>query len=302
MLLHRWLPACAMHHLNKAFYRPNRREQSRVPSSRNRHSIRLTSTRIGRFRILLSCRRWWNELSIVGLLPTRIRTIWHPTSSRRTVATIPRKRHLFDVLNHRFDIRDAALTWFHAYFDERSQVVKVGSDESRMMKLSTGVPQGSVLSPRSFVYYAEDVQEIFRREELSYHLFADDMQGHRSSRPQDAARIVASLQDCIIAVSNWCASKRLQLNAKKTEVLWFGSVAGLRKVDAADRRLTVGTDVIQPVEVVRNLGVYFDSHLTMKAHVARVARTCFYHLRRLRSIRRSLGHDVTARLVSALVI
>ena len=41
---------------------------------------------------------------------------------------------------------------------------------------------------------------------------------------------------------------------------------------------------------------------TMKAHVARVARTCFYHLRRLRSIRRSLGRDVTARLVSALVI
>ena len=70
------------------------------------------------------------------------------------------------------------------------------------MKLSTGVPQGSVLGPRSFVYYAEDVQEIFKREELSYHLFADDMQGHRSSQPQDAARIVASLQDCIIAVSN----------------------------------------------------------------------------------------------------
>ena len=110
------------------------------------------------------------------------------------------------------------------------------------------------------------------------------------------------MKDCIIAVSNWCASKRLQLNAKKTEVLWFGSVAGLRKVDAADKRLTIGTDVIQPVEVVRDLGVYFDSHLTMKAHVARVARTCFYHLRRLRSIRCSLGRDVTARLVSALVI
>ena len=40
---------------------------------------------------------------------------------------------MFDVLNHRFDIRDAALTWFHSYFDGRSQVVKVGSDESRMM-------------------------------------------------------------------------------------------------------------------------------------------------------------------------
>ena len=142
----------------------------------------------------------------------------------------------------------------------------------------------------------------FEREEIKYHLFADDMQGHRSSQPQNAAMIVSSVQDCVVAVSKWCASKRLQLNAKKTELLWFGSVTELRKVDPSLRSLTVGTDVIQPVDVVRDLGVYFDSHLTMKAHVARVARTCFFYLRRLRSIRRSLGRDVTARLVSALVI
>ena len=165
---------------------------------------------------------------------------------------------MFDVLHHRFDIRDDALTWFHSYFDERSQVVSVGFDTSAVMKLLTGVPQGSVLGPRSFVYYAEDVQEIFEREEVMYHLFADDMQGHRSSQPQNAAMIVASLQDCVVAVSKWCASKRLQLNAKKTELLWFGSVIELRKVDPALRCLTVGTDVIQPVDVVRDLGVYFE--------------------------------------------
>ena len=101
-----------------------------------------------------------------------------------------------------------------------------------------------------------------------YHLFADDMQGHKSSQPQNAAMIVASLQDCVIAVSRLCASKRLQLNAKKTELLWFGSGAQLLKVDPALRCLTVGTDVIQPVDMVRDLGIYFDSHLTMKAHMA----------------------------------
>ena len=95
------------------------------------------------------------------------------------------------------------------------------------MELLIGVPQGSVLGPRSFIYYAEDVQEIFEREEVKYHLFADDMQGHRSSQPQNAAMIVSSLPDCVVAVSKWCAFKRLQLNAKKTELLWFGSVTEL---------------------------------------------------------------------------
>ena len=84
--------------------------------------------------------------------------------------------------------------------------------------------------------------------------------------------IVSSLQNCVVAVSKWCASKRLQLNVKKTELLLFGSVTELRKVDPSLRGFTVGTDVIQPVGVVRDLEVYFDSHLTMKAHVARVAR------------------------------
>src|SRR6218665_3617202 len=135
-----------------------------------------------------------------------------------------------------------------------------------------------------------------------YHLFADDVQEHVSAKPQNARLITSNIQECIAAVSSWCASKRLQLNTKKTEVLWFGSATTLRQVTRANRCLTIGPDVVEPVEFVRDLGVLFDTHLTMKAHISRVSRTCFYHLRRLRSIRRCLGREVTARLVSALII
>ena len=98
-------------------------------------------------------------------------------------------------------------------------VNSVGSDTSAVMKLLTSVPQGSVLGPRSFVYYAENVQEIFKLEVIMYHLFADDMLEHRSFQLQNTAMIVASLQDYVLAVSKWCTSKPLQLNIKKTELL-----------------------------------------------------------------------------------
>ena len=48
-------------------------------------------------------------------------------------------------------------------------------------------------------------------------------------------------------------------------------------------------DIIKPVNVVRDLWVYLDSELSMKHHISTVVRACFFHLRRLKSIRRILG-------------
>ena len=41
-------------------------------------------------------------------------------------------------------------------------------------------------------------------------------------------------------------------------------------------------------EVVNNLGVYFDPELLMKRQVNKLCRVCYFHLRRLRTVRRPL--------------
>jgi len=68
-----------------------------------------------------------------------------------------------------------------------------------------------------------------------------------------------------------------------------------------DPVLEIGPTVVQPTDVVRDLGVLLDSELTMKRHVNKTVSTCFCHLRRLRQLRRHVDRDTLKRLVCAFI-
>jgi len=64
--------------------------------------------------------------------------------------------------------------------------------------------------------------------------------------------MIMRLQQCVDEIHRiWCTSRRLQLNPSKTEVI-------LRKIKSMDLALHVGSNVIKPVHVVRDLGVILD--------------------------------------------
>jgi len=88
----------------------------------------------------------------------------------------------------------------------------------------------------------------------------------------ETSAVIDRLSACVSSVtdiSSWCASRKLQLNTAKTEIVWFGSRANLNKISGSDLCLHVGSDVIKPREVVRDLGVYLDSELSLKQHVSK---------------------------------
>ena len=169
------------------------------------------------------------------------------------------------------------------------------------------LPQGSVLGPKGFIQYAEDVATVLVKHGLIHlnRLYADDMQWLKHGKPVvaiDVPAIVAVHEACVAEVSSLCASKRLQLNDDKTKMFWFGSAVNLHKMAPHSGDMRVGDSVVTPVFVVRDLGVLFDAELSMREHFSKTAQTCFYHLRRLRSVRHQLGREVTAKLFSAFVL
>ena len=54
-------------------------------------------------------------------------------------------------------------------------------------------------------------------------------------------------------------------------------------------------------EVVNNLGVYFDPELLMGRQVNKLCQVCYFHLRRLRTVRRSLTKESLLTLVHAFI-
>jgi len=89
---------------------------------------------------------------------------------------------------------------------------------------------------------------------------------------------------------------------EKTEVIWLGTRPRLQHLAGVDLNLSVGSDIIRPSTVVRNLGVFIDAELTFREHVRRITSSCFFQLRRLRQIRKHFNRQVMKQLVHAFVI
>ena len=89
------------------------------------------------------------------------------------------------------------------------------------------------------------------------------------------------------------------MNSEKTQVIWLGTRQKLAKVDINVLQLS-SAKVLTTTAVV-DLGLTIDSRLTMSDHIAAVRRSCFFQLRQLQAVRRSLTTETTKVLIHAFV-
>ena len=129
--------------------------------------------------------------------------------------------------------------------------------------------------------------------------YADDTQVYLSVPASDAPLAVSRLTDCINKIEHWMGCNRLRLNVDKTQVIWMGTRQQLEKIEVDE--LILHSLTIQFSTKVVNLGVVLDNQLKMSEQVSSLCRSCFFQLRQIRKIRRSLTSDSTKTLVNAFV-
>jgi len=106
-----------------------------------------------------------------------------------------------------------------------------------------------------------------------------DMQGIKHSKAVQRSWRHCWVWACVTSLNNWCASKRLQLNTKKTEVMWFGSATNLSTK-------TFSSDPTSYHHLL--LSVISECSSTQNSTWSRILveyYASFYHLRRLRAVR-----------------
>ena len=173
---------------------------------------------------------------------------------------------LLSRLQNHLGIEDTALAWCKSYLHNRTQHVCIGTAISDPVVLNYSVPQGSVLGPQWFTLYTLPIRDIILKFNLNYHVYADDTQLYITfkSSQENANASIARLEKCIQEIRRWTQQNFLKLNDDKTEFLLFGSRQQLTKVSVP--YISIGDARIAPSLKARNLGVIFDSSMTLQPH------------------------------------
>src|SRR6218665_492172 len=97
---------------------------------------------------------------------------------------------------------------------------------------------------------------------------------------------VSTMSRTMEALGSWMSSNRLRLNPHKTQFIWLGTRQQLAKLDMV--ALTSAFPHFTFSSTIRDLGVTLDQELTLAPHIYSLCRACYYQLRQLRTVSRSL--------------
>uniref|UniRef100_A0A3B1J3V1 Reverse transcriptase domain-containing protein n=1 Tax=Astyanax mexicanus TaxID=7994 RepID=A0A3B1J3V1_ASTMX len=211
----------------------------------------------------------------------------------------------FDTVNHSIllsiltslGITGSAWQWFASYLEDRSYQVTWQGATSAPCRLSTGVPQGSVLGPLLFSLYTRSLGEIISSHGFSYHCYADDTQLILSFPPSDT-QVSSRISACLNDVSMWMSSHHLKLNPSKTDLLFIPGTTSPHN----NLSISFENSLVTPSAEARGLGVVMDDQLSFSSHIANLTRSCRFLLYNIRRIRPFLSQDATQVLVQSLVI
>ena len=176
------------------------------------------------------------------------------------------------------DVSPHIVLWIRSFLRDRPQRVNVNRSLSNELVLSTGAPQGCVLSPILFSIYTNEI--TCSTSILTLIKFADDMALIARLKNEHS---LSQYFDFVNFLANWFDSSFLELNITKTKELCFEEH---RAKDASLLRpVTIKGESVEKVESFKYLGTVLDKNLSFSFHVDHVCKKANQRLFLIRKLR-----------------
>ena len=146
---------------------------------------------------------------------------------------------------------DPVINWIQSFLIGRTQTVVLGGESSEEVKVTSGVPQGSVLGPLLFLLYINDLPENIQSQ---VRLFADDTAVYLTVTNMQDSQV---LQSDLESLQHWERTWDMEFNPGKCQVIHITRSKSLVK-----SRYFMHNQELESVDAAKYLGVTISKDLS----------------------------------------
>ncbi len=182
--------------------------------------------------------------------------------------------------------------WITSFLTDRQQLVRLGKFTSRTITMSTGAPQGCVLSPFLFSLYTNDCTS--KDPSVKLLKFADDTTVIGLIQDGDESVYRREVEQLAV----WCSLNNLELNTLKTVEM----IVDFRRNLPALPPLTIMDSTVAAVGSFRFLGTNISQDLKWDNHIDSIVKKAQQRLYFLRQWRKfNLPQELLKQFYSAII-
>ena len=215
-------------------------------------------------------------------------------------------RKAFDLVDHEillhklhlYHFSSKSIKLFSSYLSNRMQVIKVGNSISSTLKVTSGVPQGSILGPLLFLLYINDISYNITSGKID--LYADDSTLHESDK--DLIILQNKLQINLDKIHRWCKVNNMSLHPTKSKCMIISTKNKFSQNKNLKLHLTIDNLCLENVTVQKVLGVFIDNTLTWNIQLSKISAKINTKIALLKRIIHYLTDDMKMLFYNAYIL